>query len=131
MSNFISLLDIVYPVGSVIHTFSSASPASTVGGTWAAVNTFLLGSDSAGTEGGEEEHVLSLDEMPAHEHMGSLGTWFVHTSNTGSSGVGTNLSKGTWGFWDSNTVYNHERGSDAAHNNMPPYTTCFIWRRTA
>lgn len=34
MSNFVNLLDIVYPVGSVYITFSDISPVDSVGGSW-------------------------------------------------------------------------------------------------
>lgn len=34
MSNFVNLLDIVYPVGSVYITFSNVSPVDSVGGSW-------------------------------------------------------------------------------------------------
>lgn len=31
---FINLLDVVYPIGTILETSSNASPASTIGGTW-------------------------------------------------------------------------------------------------
>lgn len=34
MSNYVNLMDIVYPVGSVFFSNSSTPPASTIGGTW-------------------------------------------------------------------------------------------------
>lgn len=34
MLNFVNLLDIIYPVGSVYISFHSTSPAASVGGTW-------------------------------------------------------------------------------------------------
>ena len=53
MSNFVNLLDIVYPIDSVYITFSATSPADTIGGTWELLeNRFLYSSaDSAGTIG--------------------------------------------------------------------------------
>lgn len=47
MSNFVNLLDIIYPVGSIYFSTSSVSPASSVGGTWTQLKTFLYGSIAA------------------------------------------------------------------------------------
>ena len=129
MSSFVNLLDIVYPVGTVIHTFSETSPASTVGGTWASIETFLLGSSSAGDTGGEEEHTLSLDEMPKHGHGlgGCLNGTTQPTGNTGNDWVQNMTTKASWTV----DYFIKSEGESAAHNNMPPYTTCYIWRRTA
>ena len=70
MSNFVNLLDIVYPVDSVYITFSATSPADTIGGTWELLeNKFLYSSANAtGIIGGEETHVLTVNEMPKHSH---------------------------------------------------------------
>lgn len=48
MSNYVNLLDIVYPVGSIYHSMNSISPATIIGGTWTAIKTFLLGSTTSG-----------------------------------------------------------------------------------
>lgn len=34
MSNFVNLLDIVYPVGSIYISVNNVSPANSVGGIW-------------------------------------------------------------------------------------------------
>ena len=126
MSSFVNLLDVIYPVGSVIHTFSSVSPASTVGGTWTAVTTFLYGSTTSGETGGEEEHTLTVSEMPKHRHVVS-GSWDICVSPGFSGGSLKQCDSGTqWTY-----VSNPDVGGNAAHNNMPPYTTCYIWQRTA
>lgn len=68
MSNYVNLLDVVYPVNSIFQSMSSASPASTIGGTWTQIKTFLYGSNSAKQTGGETTHTLTVDEMPTHTH---------------------------------------------------------------
>lgn len=61
--------------------------------------------------GGEEFHTLSLTEIPAHTH-----TYFSYTrSNAISSGGGNYPSV------DSPGNSTGSAGSNAAHNNMPPY----------
>lgn len=34
MSNFVNLMDIIYPVGSLYLTTNSVSPVDSIGGTW-------------------------------------------------------------------------------------------------
>ena len=126
MSSFVNLLDVIYPVGSVIHTFSSVSPASTVGGTWTAITTFLYGSTTSGETGGEEEHQLTVNEMPKHRHIAE-GVWGLSVAPGFSGGTLKETGAGTqWQY-----ASDPDKGGNAAHNNMPPYTTCYIWQRTA
>lgn len=68
MSNFVNLLDIVYPVGSIYQSMSATSPADFIGGTWTKIKTFLYGADTAKETGGEATHTLTTDEMPKHNH---------------------------------------------------------------
>lgn len=129
MSNYVNLLDIVYPVGSIYQTMNSVSPASSIGDTWSAIKTFLLGSTTSGVTGGEETHVLTVEEMPVHNHeqhvtadtIGSAGIRLDYNKDAGSRG-GTPYPQG---------VPTRVTGGGLAHNNMPPYTTCFIWRRVS
>ena len=46
MSNFVNLLDIVYPIGSVYITFSDISPVDSVGGSWEKIDGKFLQSSS-------------------------------------------------------------------------------------
>lgn len=106
------------------------NPATLFGGTWTLVNDkFLLGtvsSESIGTEGGEKEHVLSIDEMPSHSHSRpfakSAGKYGEnYNPEVGSEGGHTKLND-----FPSSTV-----GEGKAHNNMPPYRYVFLWRKTS
>ncbi len=128
MSNFVNLMDLVYPVGSVYETFEDISPAEIFGGTWTQVNTFLYGSTSAGSTGGEATHTLTTSEMPSHNHVeGSRIAWYNDTG----SGISTSWSNSANLRIDAATITTSNTGGGQAHNNLPPYTTCFIWRRTA
>ena len=42
MANYVNLLDIVYPVGSVYITFNSVNPSNSVGGTWEKIEDKFL-----------------------------------------------------------------------------------------
>lgn len=128
MSNFVNLLDIVYPVNSIYQSMSATSPATSIGGTWTQLNTFLYGSTTAKQTGGEATHKLTVDEMPPHKHH-------ISTKPAGNN-VAHDLPYqiGAAGLDYSNTFidkYVESEGRGQEHNNLPPYTTCFIWYRTA
>lgn len=124
MSNFVNLLDIIYPVGSVYITFNEISPTDLIGGTWELLeNTFLYSSaDATGLTGGEATHKLTVNEMPKHNHYCNFGS----SGSSGSSWVTKYAQYRTDGGW-----YTSNAGGSQAHNNMPPYITVHMYRRTA
>lgn len=134
-SNFV--LDNVYPVGSIYMSVNSTNPGTLFGGTWERImERFLFGCGDerypAGHTGGEEQHLLTVEEMPSHKHAMAYGpdpsgnsTGFAYgiaagsaTNSAGGRGYASNL--GTF-----------SSGSGWAHNNMPPYLCVYIWKRTA
>ena len=134
------LVDLVYPVGTVIINYSSSSsPASKVGGTWLQITDgrFLLasgGSYALGTTGGESTHVLTISEMPSHTH-----TIYNTESNSECSAYVPQNGNSLWGSADAtfsgwggvSKGLIQTAGSGTAHNNMPPYRVVSMWRRTA
>ena len=115
----------VYPVGSIYISVNSTSPASLFGGTWEILNdVFLLAAGSyanAGTFGGEAEHTLTVDEMPAHSHsVPNMSGYDTGVEWVGQSGTAAPQTR--------NTAIN---GGGAAHNNMPPYLAVYMWKRVA
>ena len=141
-SNFI--LDNVYPVGSIYMNVNSTNPGTLFGGTWEQIQgRFLLGMSSsypAGSQGGEAEHTLSTNEMPAHSHNFSY-----HETNNNKiwsdnivqkigtaypERLGVNMALGA--DWSSSGyLMLSSIGGNQAHNNMPPYLSVYIWKRTA
>ena len=67
-----SLVNLVYPVGSIYMSVNSTSPQTLFGGTWEEIQArFLLGNSSltpAGSTGGESSHILTTSELPSHNH---------------------------------------------------------------
>lgn len=116
---------IAYPVGSIYIAWHGTDPSTLFGGTWEKIKSaFLWGAgdgEFVGAKGGAKEHTLTLDQIPKHAH-GATYSSGVETKDKAwlSTSSGTNL-----GF---NSVY---AGGGKAHNNMPPYVTVNIWRRTA
>lgn len=149
-SNFI--LDNVYPVGSIYMNVNSTNPGTLFGGTWEQIQgKFLLGmsgSYPAGSQGGEAEHTLTVSEMPSHGNHLMQGrmyqeladnasndssyrdnTLFLPTTAFASTG---NFNRG-WKDWNGGEMYpaGTLKGGSQAHNNMPPYLSVYIWKRTA
>ena len=132
-----------YPVGSIYMSLSSTNPSTLFGGTWVQIkDTFLLAAGStykAGSSGGEATHKLTINEMPSHRHSirETNNTQYVYTSkvseNTGTSNYAafvTRRSSYSNGSDYFRLIAEYYGGSEA-HNNMPPYYTVYMWRRTA
>lgn len=136
MSNFVNLLDIIYPVGSVYITFSATSPVDAVGGIWELLkDTFLYSSANAtGTTGGEKTHLLTIDEMPSHQHgifHPIIVPWQNYIHTVWNHMQGTASGQDVYGEANADVVKTTNTGNSKAHNNMPPYITVYIYRRTA
>lgn len=72
MSNFINLLDIVFPVSSIYLSVDNTSPADIIGGTWEKIEYGMLAcagdssNAAAGVTGGSK--TISVSQMPSHTH---------------------------------------------------------------
>lgn len=72
-----TLLDAIYPVGSIYISLKNNNPGPILGGKWkrCAYGRFLMGVDEtkepykkSRLTGGEYEHRLTIAEMPGHNH---------------------------------------------------------------
>lgn len=132
------VLDLFYPIGTIYHTAApSFDPADAWGGIWVRIkDTFLLAAGAmyaGGSTGGEATHTLTAQEMPSHTHL-------MYVNNDGSSSgwtpaIGTHLVKPDY-VTMSTKNYSAKLAQDSAgngqtHNNMPPYLTVYVWKRTA
>lgn len=131
-SNFV--LDNVYPVGSIYMNMNSTNPGTLFGGTWEQIQgRFLLGMSSsypAGSQGGEETHQLTVSEIPSHQHRFGVGISGEVSDYLGGSEAVYGIEPGNTTKTGTN-YYTNSIGGDAAHNNMPPYLSVYIWKRTA
>lgn len=122
-----SLIDLIYPVGSIYMSVNNASPQTFFGGTWTRIqDRFLLAAGttySAGGTGGSATHTLTINEMPYHGHV--IGTEGGSVSKTTTYIAGATGGAGARG--ESST---DNAGGGAAHNNMPPYLVVYVWKRT-
>lgn len=116
--------DLIYPIGAIYLSVSATNPATLFGGKWEQIkDRFLLAAGDTyaiGTTGGEATHKLTVNEMPSHNHVLKKG-------NTLGNGSGIMWS----GTTTENTAGVNSTGGNAAHNNMPPYLTVYMWKRVA
>lgn len=100
-------------------------------GTWTQLkDRFLLGVGdtykTVNSTGGESTHLLTEDEMPSHRHTNN--SIYATTPGTGTStGVAVSGGTGIVNWYADNTGL---QGKNYAHNNMPPYRTVYMWKRT-
>lgn len=132
------LIDWIYPVGSIYMSVNLVNPKELFGGEWERIkDTFLLSAGdtySAGSIGGEATHILTVNEMPSHGHElfsnssvheeSGNGFWNMPSAYEGTN-YGSRVDIYKYNTGASNT------GGGQAHNNMPPYLTVYMWKRTA
>ncbi|MFR6425147.1 MAG: phage tail protein [Oscillospiraceae bacterium] len=121
----------VYPVGSIYMSVNSTNPKTLFGGTWVQIkDRFLLAAGTtykAGATGGEAAHTLTASEMPSHNHA-------VYYPNAGAA---DHSAPGNYPDGPSDSTYyaigsyTSSAGGGTAHNNMPPYLSVYVWKRTA
>lgn len=133
------VLNTYYPVGKIYITVGNENPNETIGGTWIkfGVGRCLVGVDTSQKEfnivekiGGEKTHKLTIEEMPNHNHKLSrfynqIG--FSMPFNDPVTGWGLK-NDDVNGVNDIMTTYS---GGGQSHNNLQPYITVYMWKRTA
>ena len=146
-----------YPVGSIYLSVNDTNPSQWFGGKWEQIakGRTLVGVDTSDTDfntvkktGGEKKHTLTINEMASHTHgsksltgsfyaydyTGIRGTGIVteRIANPVGTGFGENTSETPWKGFTIDATHEHNNiGGNQAHNNLPPYFTCYIWCRTA
>lgn len=150
----------IYPVGSIYMSIKDVDPSTFLGGTWerwgqgrVPVGVDVDASDppdtdfaTAGKEGGEKQHTLTTSETPRHTHDisvkpdrsgygGSIyitteqGSYvkYLPTANSTNNRIGLEAGLGS----PDSVVLMSNIGGDKPHNNLQPYITCYMWKRTA
>lgn len=132
--------DKIYPIGSIYISANSTNPHDLFGGTWEQLrDRFLLGcgTKTNGTTGGEENHTLSINEMPSHNHF------YMASTDWGSGEGQPQIAFPAWSwrcrpgqdFTQISSQQTHlgegstDTGGNQAHNNMPPYLAVYMWKR--
>nr|DAM53769.1 MAG TPA: baseplate protein [Caudoviricetes sp.] len=150
MPNFVNLLDIIYPVGSIYFSTSSTSPASSVGGTWTQIKDCTLA--AGGNVYGQPDRYASSDmittlEIPDHQHevVAWNATSATYTpcafwaTNAGGGNIWAMLSYGNpagstgWNLWTKGTWRIDANGNLVAEQkaHIPYHYSLYVWKRTA
>lgn len=146
-----SLINLIYPIGSIYISMNETDPAILFGGTWERISgRFLLGCGGdgpganndvntpqqlpaeqqmwfsdlhPGVTSGEYYHTLTAYEMPKHSHITKS------TESAASNGAGWSMYAVNYYVNNDHALGTNEVGASMAHNNMPPYITVAIWQR--
>lgn len=122
---------LMHRVGDIIFSTSDENPSTIYGGTWVAwgKGQVPVGVDTSDSDfntvektGGEKEHTLTVGEMPSHKH------------DFGQQFTGMPVSSGNYGYYmiaGTQTDVIKNTGGNQPHNNLQPYITCYMWKRTA
>lgn len=125
-----NITELIYPVGAIYMSVNDVNPSTLFGGTWerwgngrVPVGVDEGDADFSAAEkiGGEKTHKLTIDELARHAHYTSVytgGGTATNFAGTGGSDIWANSDTGV-------------TGGDVPHNNLQPYITCYMWRRTA
>lgn len=133
-----TIIDKIYPVGSIYLSADNESPSSKLGGSWTRLSGgYLYGAtaeQTTGVVGGSSRKTLTLSNMPAHTH--NIYAWRTvrEASTAGAPSSGS--------FQDRVMVYsgsapaagNSEsittnRGSGTSFDISPAYIRVSIWKR--
>lgn len=149
-----------FPVGTVLHTYTSTNPSTYIGGTWSRIsqgrvligmgtgtdtNSVTKSVTSVGNQSGEEyEHTQTLSELYPHYHrmMSYTASGVEGTSSTSSSADRVTYNSDGKSY----TSYTYYRGGNGngtstargdsdlkdntAMNVTQPTYGVYIWRRT-
>ena len=128
-----SVAGLIYPVGSIYMSVNNVNPSTFFGGTWVAwgsgrvpvgVNASDSNFNTVEKTGGESTHTLTTNEMPNHSHLYPYYNQHMATTPTGGGDWYTDNGRQN----DANTS---AVGGGQPHNNLQPYITCYMWKRTA
>ena len=136
-----SLINDIYPVGSIYMSYKATSPATLFGGTWEQLkNHFLFATNATsgdkggygngtGTSAGSTKLTAAQSGLPSHQHA-------LQNANPGGTTVGwTNYgvdaitNKGYTG--NVRTGYTGGLSASEGHTHTIPYIEVYVWRRTA
>lgn len=143
MANFVNLMDVIYPVGSIYITTNAISPADSVGGTWAKIdNAYLYCTDNGGDYISSNTGSLNLD----HNHYMSLEFSEIDL-NLNRTGIGfhigdaaipkdsilTSSSSRVGGIhWGADSKQQQAKPLGLVEYDKKPHSlTCFGYKRTA
>lgn len=128
------MTDVFYPVGAIMITTTNRNPQAWM--PWTQWQSFgagrvLVGVDASQSEfnavektGGEKAVTLNVNQIPSHNH--------VVNAVTGGRGfvIGESASGAAVKAVSQQNITSGSAGGGQAHNNLQPYITVCMWKRT-
>ena len=149
MSNYVNLLDIVYPVGSVYITFSNVSPVDSVGGSWEKIDGKFLQSSSKtdalnSTGGASNTLVVKIGYASFYGGIvtsdnSSIDNRLINLSGVSPMRYDESFKQSQWNHDGNNGIvagYGLKSKpimvtKTLSWDNRPAYITCNMYKRTA
>jgi hypothetical protein len=136
LKGFTSIIDYIYPIGSVLFTNTSTNPSVRfTDTTWeqTAEGRFIVGVGvgndgieskifGTGNTEGTYSHTLSVTEIPPHTHS------ITARPDQSSVDFDNSVQGGSNGDWTATTT---STGGGQPHQNTPPGFGMYIWQRTS
>lgn len=142
------IINRIYPIGSIYMSVNSANPSTYLGGTWIAwgsgrvpvgVDPNDTSFDTVEETGGAKTHTLTAGQLPKitgafrkravgtsyNDILGASGAFSLSSSTNKANSLSTSGNSIT------TEVITMNFGNNEAHNNLQPYITCYMWKRTA
>lgn len=128
---------LMHPIGSIYMTTVETNPSEIFGfGTWElwGAGRVPVGVDTTQTEfntvektDGEKTHLLTQSELPKE-----IGQALIYDSSAPAQTSNTDALTTQWTTNYRSGLYNviNQNGGNA-HNNLQPYITCYMFKRTA
>ncbi|GHV24582.1 hypothetical protein FACS189465_1950 [Clostridia bacterium] len=132
-----TIFDMVYPIGAIFLSVNSTNPATYFGGTWVSWGTgrVPVGVDTNDSDFNTAEETGGSKYLQSHNHSttASLDYTGNYSHNHGNrtdilaEGISDNRD-GNYSTGSAVTIGNTGSGNS---QNLQPYITCYMWKRTA
>ena len=142
----LSILNLIYPIGSIYMSINNVSPQSFFGGTWVPIVGSYLYACSSNETGGTTfgsnttsdssaantgSHTLTIDEMPSHTHQLDRGNYGNSRWEEISYSNGSSKATNSNGVHATGGGQGHSHTMAHTHTFNPPSYRVYCWRRTA
>jgi hypothetical protein len=141
-----SLLNLVYPIGSIYMSINNIEPSILFGGSWERISQgrFLIGvkENSAfaennipdfGTTAGNKGYLFAPEDKGGeYKNTLEFENYSSYVYSTRADFEKNDLTKNWFppdGAWGIGSVYT--KNKNTPHNNMPPYFAVYMWKRIA
>lgn len=144
-----TIINLIYPVGSIYMSINSINPEILFGGSWVlwgsgrtpvCVNINDSDFNEAEKIGGEKAVTLNINQIPSHAgHVPNASyAWGDAGENTyvldrNSGAVFQHATNRPYVLRAGNEmcIRSNSAGGNGSHNNLQPYITCYMWKRIA